>query len=92
MKNLALACLKCNRNKGSDLSALDPLDGSIVRLFNPRTQRWAEHFALDGARVIGLTPTGRATVQLLRINDRVRLAQRHKRAVVGRYPPALLGL
>jgi hypothetical protein len=91
-ENLALACLKCNRNKGSDLSALDPLDGSIVTLFNPRTQRWAEHFVLDGARVVGLTPTGRATVQLLRINDRVRLAQRRRLAVVGRYPPAQLGL
>lgn len=90
--NLALACLKCNRNKGSDLSAIDPLDGSIITLFNPRTQLWAEHFALDGARVIGLTPTGRATVQLLRINDRVRLAQRRNLADVGRYPPPHLGL
>lgn len=89
--NLALACLKCNRNKGSDLSAIDPLDGAIVTLFTPRTQVWTEHFAVDNARVVGLTPIGRATVQLLRINDRVRLAQRRKLAVAGRYPPTHIG-
>ena len=34
--NLALACLKCNRNKGSDVSAIDPIDELLVPLFNPR--------------------------------------------------------
>jgi hypothetical protein len=90
-ENLALACLRCNRNKGSDLSAIDPADGAIVTLFNPRTQAWAAHFALDGVRVVGLTPSGRATVRLLRMNDRARLMQRRRLAAVGRYPPARLG-
>lgn len=86
-ENLALACLRCNRNKGSDLSAIDPADGAIVTLFNPRTQTWNEHFALDGVRIVGLTPTGRATVRLLRINDRAQLAQRRRLSAIGRYPP-----
>jgi hypothetical protein len=74
--NLALACLDCNRHKGSDLTAIDPIDGAIIALFNPRAQVWSEHFALEGARVVALTPVGRATVVLLRLNDRARVLQR----------------
>lgn len=85
--NLALAWLDCNRHKGADLSALDPLTGAAVPLFHPRHHAWSAHFALEGARVIGLTPTGRATVALLRINDPVRLIEREMLTVVGRYPP-----
>jgi hypothetical protein len=91
-ENLALACLSCNRNKGADLSAIDPVDGMIVTLFNPRTQHWTEHFTLDKARVIGLTPDGRATVQLLRMNDPLRLIQRRRLSLLGRYPPVRPGL
>lgn len=87
-ENLALACLKCNRHKGSDLTTIDPVDGAIVLLFNPRTQNWSEHFLLDGVRIVGLTPAGRATVRLLRMNDRTRLAQRRRLMAAGRYPPA----
>jgi hypothetical protein len=85
--NLALACLECNRYKGSDLTALDPLDGTIHPIFNPHTQVWSEHFGLEGARIIGQTPIGRATVALLRLNDRTRLLQRQILIEAGRYPP-----
>ncbi|MEJ7708340.1 MAG: HNH endonuclease signature motif containing protein [Pyrinomonadaceae bacterium] len=91
--NLALACLKCNRYKGSDLTAIDPVDGVIVQLFNPRVQAWREHFALDGARLlVGFTQTGRATAALLRMNDRSRLMQRRRLIVAGRYPPTHITL
>jgi 5-methylcytosine-specific restriction endonuclease McrA len=33
--NLVLACLKCNRNKGSDVSAIDPIDGVLVGALQP---------------------------------------------------------
>jgi 5-methylcytosine-specific restriction endonuclease McrA len=85
-ENLALACLDCNRRKGSDLTAIDPLDGAIVALFNPRRQEWAEHFALEGACIVGLTPVGRATMVLLRLNDPARVLQRQFLMDVGRYP------
>ncbi|SRR2546423_1042690 len=58
--NLALACAVCNNYKGADLASIDPFDRSIVPLFNPRTQNWHDHFRLDAARIIGLTPTGDA--------------------------------
>lgn len=85
--NLALACLKCNRYKGSDLTAIDPADGISVPLFNPRTQVWDEHFALNAAVLIGQTQIGRATVALLRMNDPVRVRQRQQLMDTGRYPP-----
>ncbi|MBI3913653.1 MAG: HNH endonuclease [Chloroflexi bacterium] len=84
--NLALACPWCNRRKGSDLTAIDPLDETIIPLFNPRVQIWSDHLALDGAQIVGRTTTGRATVALLRLNDSPRVAQRQWLIDAGRYP------
>lgn len=69
--NLWLACPLCNRHKGSRTTAIDPETGDSVQLFNPRTQSWFDHFAWskDGLRIIGLTPTGRATVVALHLDD-----------------------
>jgi hypothetical protein len=49
----------------------DPESGEMVTLFNPRVQTWSEHFVWDVTRVyiIGQTPHGRATVELLDLND-----------------------
>ena len=86
LANLALACLPCNRNKGTDLTAIEPLSHTVVSLFNPRQQTWTTHFTLDAARLIGLTPTGRATVVLLKINAPTRLGHRQTLLLQGRYP------
>jgi len=69
--NLWLACPLCNGHKGNKTEAVDPETNRIVALFNPRTQMWAEHFrwSKDGIRIIGRTPTGRATVEALRLSD-----------------------
>lgn len=69
--NLWLSCPLCNRHKGDKTSALDPLTGAVVALFNPRTQLWADHFrwSEDGLHIIGLTPIGRATVAALHLDD-----------------------
>jgi hypothetical protein len=60
------------------LAGIDPTTGQTVPLFNPRSQRWDDHFAWQGTLLVGLTPTGRATIRVLNINDderqRVRLA------------------
>ncbi len=73
--NLALACDRCNLHKGTNLSAIDPISGNIVAIFNPRKDRWHEHFELQGAVILGLTEVGRATLALLKMNveHRVRL-------------------
>ncbi len=69
--NLWLSCPLCNRYKGDKVIAWDPLSGQEVALYNPRTQRWADHFrwSEDGIRIIGLTPIGRATVSALHLDD-----------------------
>ena len=36
--NLAFACWRCNRHKGSDLTSFDPETQRLSPLFNPRTQ------------------------------------------------------
>ena len=74
--NLAFACWRCNRRKGSDLGSFDPQTNDFSLLFNPRTQRWVEHFAFQREQLVGLTPEGRTTVALLRLNSEERLAER----------------
>jgi hypothetical protein len=85
--NLALACVDCNQCKGSDLAAIDPVDGVIVPLFNPRMQPWSDHFQLVAVRIVGLTPIGRATIALLRLNDEARLIDRQMLMEARLYPP-----
>jgi hypothetical protein len=84
--NLAYACFYCNRFKGTDLASVDPLNGEITPLFNPRTQIWGDHFAHDGPVIVPLTAIGRTTVHLLKMN-RPRIIQRRSYLIrLGRYP------
>lgn len=76
--NLALACLRCNRYKGPNIGSFDPLTGQLAPLFNPRIHVWIQHFRLANAEIMPLTPEGRVTVRLLRLNDPDRLAERQR--------------
>lgn len=82
--NLALACWRCNRHKGTDLGSFDPQTNEFSFLFNPRTQRWADHFTLRGDEMVGLTPEGRTTVRLLQLNTAERVAERQRLLAAGR--------
>ena len=84
--NLAAACLPCNRSKGSDLTTFDPRSNALVPLFNPRQHIWSEHFILEDAIIVGLTPIGRATVIRLKLNAPTRLLHRRALIVQGQYP------
>jgi len=88
LQNLALACFLCNRYKGSDVAALDPSTGEVVRLFDPRRQQWKDHFTLRGALIVPLSATGRATISLLRFNAPERVIERRELLQAGRYRPA----
>jgi hypothetical protein len=76
LDNLALSCVRCNLGKSSNLSGVDSESDRIVPLFNPRTQHWHEHFALIDAVIVGRTPCGRATVDVLNMNEDERLRLR----------------
>ena len=75
LENLALACYHCNARKGTNLTAIDPATTAVVLLFHPRREMWGAHFATNGNLIEGISPSGRATVVLLRMNapDRRRL-------------------
>src|SRR5260370_30782084 len=84
--NLCCACAICNRNKGSDLCSLDPQTGEIVALFNPRRDRWEEHFRLDAnGTLYPLTAQGRSTERLLHFNDLEIVIERARLIRLGRY-------
>lgn len=76
LDNLAWACHRCNRHKGPNLTGIDPDTQEIATLFHPRKANWAAHFMLRGIELVGLTPTGRATVVLLQMNTARRLERR----------------
>jgi hypothetical protein len=75
--NLAFSCLHCNAHKGPNVAGTDQQTGQLVRLFDPRRDDWTEHFAWSGATLIGLTPIGRVTIQVLAINEPAFLEVRH---------------
>jgi HNH endonuclease len=87
LDNLALACVSCSLRKGARTLAADPLNGEHVRLFNPRTESWTEHFEIaESFMLVGKTPTGRATVAALRLNHALAVEIRAAEAQRGQYP------
>ena len=85
LQNLAWACLRCNRYKGPNVGSFDPETGRLVPFFNPWTQAWTAHFAWEGATIQPLTPEGRVTVTILRLNDADRIAERQRLLAAGLY-------
>jgi len=84
-KNLAYACALCNRSKGSDIGSISAT-GEFTRFFNPRTDRWAEHFVLEQAVIRPLTTIGEVTARILEFNDSSRLHERAEMIRFGKYP------
>jgi hypothetical protein len=89
--NLAYACTSCNRSKGSDVGSIVlPLNqGIFCRFFNPRTDRWYEHFSLDasdGITIVPLSNIGDVTTRILGFNSSERLLERQTLREIGRYP------
>ncbi|PYP82903.1 MAG: HNH endonuclease [Blastocatellia bacterium AA13] len=86
--NLALSCQGCNGHKAARTSATDPVSGSTVPLFNPRQERWRDHFTWseDFLEIAGLTPIGRATVETLQLNRDGLVNTRAVLYAVGRHP------
>jgi HNH endonuclease len=92
--NLALACRRCNERRYNFTNGLDPETGGEEPLFNPRLQTWSDHFVwtANGQRIIGITPSGRATCDRLDLNDDRReepfiQKARQKWVESGLYPP-----
>jgi len=89
LDNLCLACWGCNLIKQDRIAALDPETGEVVRLFHPHKQDWHEHFTwvAGGLFIVGLTPTGRATVSALKLNRAPLVSARRLWIEAGWHPP-----
>lgn len=87
LDNLAWACPGCNLHKSDRTQVPDPQDGRPVTLFNPRTDRWPDHFQWDGYNVVPLSSVGRATAAALDLNHTRRLRIRRAEGFFGLFPP-----
>ncbi len=86
--NLALACVACSLHKAVRRRAVDPESGQSVPLYYPRQDVWPEHFhRVEEVHLVGITATGRATVEALQMNRPLILAIRAEEVLLGRHPP-----
>ena len=87
LENLALSCVRCNSHKGPNLAGIDPDTGQQSRLFHPRRDVGTDHFEWRDAVLLGLTPVGRATIDVLTINHADYVALRESLIAEGVFPP-----
>ena len=89
LENLAWACQGCNAHKYTKVEGWDAATGRMAPLFHPRIHRWRDHFtwSVDSTRVLGTTPTGRATVEALRLNREPLVNLRRVLYGSGLHPP-----
>jgi 5-methylcytosine-specific restriction endonuclease McrA len=87
--NLALACQGCNNHKYTKIEVFDGVSGERVSLFHPRQHVWSDHFAWteDFSLMVGLTPTGRATIEAMKLNRKGVVNLRKVLQFVGKHPP-----
>lgn len=88
IRNLCLCCRTCNGHKAQITTARDPATGRNAKLFHPRRQKWPEHFqwSTDGARILGLTATGSATIEALQMNNGLIVNLRSLWVLLGLHP------
>lgn len=90
LENLAYACLGCNGHKPDREDAVDPVTELRVPLYHPRRQRWRDHFSwsADFTRIVGISPSGRATVLALQLNRDGLVNLRRVLRMSNEHPPA----
>jgi hypothetical protein len=83
-----LACRACNLYKSDRLEGYDEVARETVCLYHPRKDLWHEHFRVLQASgtILGLTPTGRATIAILQMNRANQIAARRQWILLGLYP------
>jgi HNH endonuclease len=87
--NLAIACQGCNNFKYNHTHAIDPVTGESVPIYHPRQQNWCDHFTWtkNATQIIGLTPTGRATIDRLKLNREGVVNLRRILHSIAQHPP-----
>jgi hypothetical protein len=85
--NLAWACPRCNLKKSSRVEATDPETETLVPLYHPRLDSWAEHFSWKEFQLVGRTPKGRALIAAFDLNHPRLLRIRQAEAWFELFPP-----
>jgi 5-methylcytosine-specific restriction endonuclease McrA len=84
LNNLALACPICNINKGTDIATVLPESVRPIRFFNPRSEKWSEHFNLESSGlIVPITQTGEATIKILNLNHPDSIIERKEMLIRG---------
>ncbi|MEX0643646.1 MAG: HNH endonuclease signature motif containing protein [Pirellulales bacterium] len=83
LDNLAWSWFDCNIYKGPNLAGIDPLLGEVTRLYHPRQDHWDEHFVWMDSVIVGKTPSGRATIDVLRLSFPSRVQHRRLLRLLG---------
>ena len=87
MENRALACRSCNVFKSDHIDALDSTTGQLVRLYQPRLDRWEDHFSVhESGELEARTAVGRATILQLRMNAAAQIEARKWWIQLAMYP------
>ncbi len=89
LDNLAFACQGCNGIKYNKVAEVDPTTDETVPLFHPRQDKWSDHFvwSKEFTLIIGVTPTGRATIEALQLNRAGVVNLRKVLFSMGEHPP-----
>ncbi len=87
--NLALSCSTCNKHKSHRISIVDSETKKDVVFYNPRQDRWNEHFTWnnDFTEIVALTGKGRVTIKALKLNRKNLKNLRNLLCLVGLHPP-----
>jgi hypothetical protein len=91
-KNIARSCGGCNVYKSDKIHFYDPITNALCPIYNPRLDKWSHHFQWneDKLRLIGKTATGRATIELLRLNRKGVVNQRSLLKLINIHPPTFM--
>jgi hypothetical protein len=89
LENLAFACSGCNKFKSDRIAGFDAQSQTEVEFYNPRKDRWHEHFAWneDFTEIISKTPKGRVTIKALKLNRKNLINLRRVLILAGEHPP-----
>lgn len=89
LDNIAFSCSGCNNRKGISIEGIDSQTSLVAPLFHPRLQRWEEHFtwSVNNLMLIGISPTGRTTIEMLQLNRTGCINLRRALIAIGEHPP-----
>jgi len=89
INNLAHSCQGCNNLKYTTTELLDTVTGEFFPIYNPRKDAWNRHFkwSENFLKIIGISPIGRVTVELLKLNRKGVTNLRRAMRALNEHPP-----